>query len=113
MKINLETLDETTRNELLLLAEAALSNDGRFEYLNTSYIAKRLNDNSIEISLFYLAKYKIDNLSPEKKLELSEKIKLAKESSNPDDKKFTIDGVFVQVTESPDGKFVIHTTVVK
>lgn len=112
MKIDLQTLDETARNELLLLAEAALSTDGRFEYLNKRYVAKRLNDNSIEISLFQLEKYRLDNLSPEKKLEFSEKIKVAKESSNPDDKKFIIDGVAVQVIEAPDGKFTIQTIAI-
>ena len=50
MKIDIQTLEESIRNQMLELANNALQYDGRFSYQNKQYIAKKLKDNSIEIS---------------------------------------------------------------
>lgn len=112
MKIDLQTLEESIRNQMLELANNALQYDGRFSYQNKQYIAKKLKDNSIEIEVFKVVKYKIDNLSPEKKQEFKEKIALAKQSSDPADRKFQIEDILVEVREIESGKFTIYTFIV-
>jgi hypothetical protein len=112
MKIDLQTLEESIRNQMLELANNALQYDGRFSYQDKQYIAKKLKDTSIEIEVFKVVKYKIDTLPPEKKQEFKEKIDLAKQSSDPADRKFKIEDVLVEVREIESGKFTIHTSIV-
>lgn len=112
MKIDLQTLEEPIRNQMLELANNALQYDGRFSYQDKQYIAKKLKDNSIEIEIFKVVKYKIDNLSPQKKQEFKDKITLAKQSSDPANKKFQIEDISIEVKEIEAGKFIIYTKLI-
>lgn len=112
MKIDLQTLDETARMEILALAEEAINYDGRFAYNKKQYVAAKAQDGSIEIRPFSLLKYKMDSLSSEKKAEFRNKVELAKKSSNLDDRKFQIEDILVEVREIESGKFTIHTFIV-
>lgn len=109
MKVDLQILEETIRNEMLSAANEAINYDGRFVYQKKQYIAKKLPDKSIEIEIFKPIKYKMDNLSREKKQEFKEKIDLAKRSTRASDKKFKIEDISVEVEEIEAGKFIIRT----
>lgn len=112
MKIDIQTLEESIRNQMLELANNALQYDGRFSYQNKQYIAKKLKDNSMEIEVFKAVKYKMDNLSPQKKQEFKDKVALAKRSSDPANKKFQIEDISIEVKEIEAGKFIIYTNLI-
>ena len=103
MKIDLQTLEESIRNQMLDLARGALKYDGRFSYDGRQYVASEADNGEIEISLFQLLRYKVNNLSPQKAQELRDKIAIAKQSTNPDDKKFPIDDILHPLKESQQG----------
>lgn len=111
MKIDLQTLEESVRNEILSLATDSLGFDGRFSYDKNQYVATKLPDNSIEIKKFQVVKYKLENFSPEKQQEFKNKVNLAKQSSNPDDRKFQIDDILIEVKEVASGSFIIQTSI--
>ena len=113
MKIDLQTLEESVRNEILALAEDSLNYDGRFAYQGKQYYAKTLQDTSIGIYMFEIAQYKINNFSADNKKKFSDKIKIAKESADPMDKKFQIEDVIIEVKQSEPGKFIISTSLAK
>lgn len=110
MKIDMKTLEDSVKKEMQALANNALKFDGKFSYDNKQYLAS-IKDRSIEISLFNPIEYKMNNLSPEKKEEFKTKVNLAKQSSDPQDRKFQVDDILVEVKEPISGSFMIYTTL--
>lgn len=92
--VNLEELNETARLEILKLATESIdSQSGRFLYDSQPYAGFKNDQGVVNIYKGDSPQYIMKNWPPEIRSEFNEKVKIAKVSSNPDDRKFTLGGV--------------------
>ena len=111
-KVNLTTFDETARVEMLRLATESLdSGNSQFSYVSKQYTAVRTDANVIEIYEGVSSQSIMKHWPSRIEIEFKNKVKAGKESSNPDDRKFTLGGLYFEIKESTTGSFTIHTLV--
>ena len=112
MTINLADFDETARVELLRLATESLdSGNSQFSYASKQYTAVRTDANVIEIYEGVSSQSIMKHWPSRIEIEFKNKVKTGKESSNPDDRKFTLGGIYFEIKEPTTGSFTIHTLV--
>lgn len=111
--VNLITLDETARVEMLRLATESLdSGNSEFSYASKQYTAVRTDAGVIEVYEGISTQSIMRDWPSRIEMEFKAKVKIAKESSNPDDKKFTLGGIYFQILEPTTGSFAIRTSLV-
>jgi hypothetical protein len=122
MIIDLENIDIVTRTEMLELASGSIEQyDGRFTYDGKQYKSRKIAGGLIEIedivpknqqsekpkadfSKIIATQYKMENWPEDKKQQFKTLTNAAKNSTNPDDRKFVFDGLVFEITETVDGK---------
>lgn len=112
-KVNLTTFDETARVEILTLATESLdSGNSGFSYSSKQYTAVRTDAGVIEVYEGISTQSIMKHWPSGIELEFRNKVKTGKESSNPDDRKFTLGGIYFEIKEPTTGSFIIHTSIV-
>ena len=113
IKVNLENLDETARAEMLKLAKESLdSGNSQFAHSALQYTATITDEGVMEIYERPSPKSVMSKWTAAESKELRDKVKVGKESANPDDRKFTVGGIYYEIKEPTTGSFVIHTSLV-
>ena len=113
LKLNLQNLDETSRVEMLGLATESLdSGNSQFSYGSKQYIAVRTDTGVIEVYERISTQSIMRDWPSRIEIEFRNKVKTGKESSNPDDRKFTLGGIYFEIKEPTTGSFAIYTSIV-
>ena len=113
LKLDLQNLDETSRVEMLGLATESLdSGNSQFSYASKQYIAVRTDTGGVEVYQGVSSQSIMRDWPSRIEIEFKNKVKTGKESSNPDDRKFTLGGIYFEIKEPTTGSFTIHTSLV-
>ena len=114
LKLNLQNLDETSRAEMLGLATESLdSGNSQFSYASKQYTAVRTDSGVVEVYEGISTQSIMRDWTSRTEIEFRNKVKTGKESSDPDDRKFTLGGIYFEIKEPTTGSFIIHTSRVQ
>lgn len=97
---------------LRLATESLDSGSSEFLYNSTQYTAVRTDAGGVDIYEGISSQSIMWDWPSRIEIEFRNKVKTGKESSNPDDRKFTIGGLNIEIKEPTTGSFIIHTSIV-
>lgn len=95
-----------------LATESLDSGNSQFSYASKQYIAVRTDTGVVEVYQGVSSQSIMRDWPSRIEIEFKNKVKTGKESSNPDDRKFTLGGIYFEIKEPTTGSFTIHTSLV-